>query len=175
MKFSGVILLVIIAVAGYLSWNEVSKKRYAPSNADEALAELQNLKQQTMISPQQSAIAEKLNQQVAVISAYKSASNISTDLIALAPTAPVIKVPVITATKQRYTPYARVMTKRYKDYTVSMIFIAPNNRYAVIDEQFSRVGDVLPDGGKVLEIAENYIKVKRGKTTQKFKMDSSKS
>ncbi|BCN94313.1 hypothetical protein THMIRHAM_20980 [Thiomicrorhabdus immobilis] len=172
MKYSGLVLLLIIAVSVYLSWDEVGSKQYIPSNSDSSLVELQELKSKTLVQTSQKAKASLVNQQVEAIAAYQSAANINTNLIALAPTAPVINKPTVTLPSQRYTPYTRVVVKRYKDYAVSMIFIAPNNRYAVIDDHFSRVGDVLPDGGKVVSIEDSYVEVKRGKKIETFKIRS---
>ena len=172
MKYSGLVLLLIIAVSVYLSWDEAANKQYIPSNSDSSLSELQDLKSKTSVQNSQKAQASVVSQQIEVIAAYQSAANMNTNLIALAPVAPVMKKTTVTLPSQRYIPYTRVAAKSYKNYAISMIFIAPNNRYAVIDDHFSRVGDVLPDGGKVVAIEENYVEVKRGKKIEAFKINS---
>lgn len=172
MKYSGLVLLLMIFVAGYLSWDEVANKKYLPAHSDASLAELQELKSQTTVVANQKAKALAVEQQIKVIAAYQSAANVDTNLIALAPIATEIKKETVSLPIQRYTPYTRSVTKQYKNYSVSMIFIAPNNRYAVIDDRFSRVGDVLPDGGEVVSIEDNYVEVKRGKKVQVFNIRS---
>lgn len=172
MKFSGVILLLLIAVAGYLSWGEASQKRYSPMDSNATIVELDSLKKQTVISSDKNALATKVSQKIQIISTYQSAADMPANLVALRPDTPIVRSSI---DKPKYTPYARVTKKHHKAYIVSMIFIAPNNRYAVIDNHFSREGDVLPDGGTVMEIAESHVKVKRGTITQTFKMESTSS
>jgi len=174
MKFTGVILLLLITVSAYFSWEETDQEKTAFQASDSTIPELNKLKVQANIQSEKVQVADKVNKQLQILATYQAAANMPTNLIALAPTAPVVKAPVVELTKQRYTPYAKPkIIKRYKPYSVSMIFIAPNNRYAVIDERFSKVGDVLPDGGKVIHIEEEFVKVKRGGRIQKFSMTSS--
>ncbi|MDX1352354.1 MAG: hypothetical protein R3254_05025 [Thiomicrorhabdus sp.] len=171
MKYSGLILLLVIAISVYLSWDEATNNSYLPSNSAVALTELQDLKAKTAVQETQTAKAMDVSQQIAIIAAYQSAANINTNLIALAPRAPVLKKSTVSLPTQRYVPYTQVK-KRYKAYAVSMIFIAPNDRYAVIDDRFSKIGDILPDGGKVVAIEESYVEVKRGKKIETFKIRS---
>ena len=172
MKYSGLILLLIIALSVYFSWDGASNKQYFPSNTGSSVAELQQLKSSTLVQTDEKLKAETVQQQIDRISTYKSVAEMNTDLIALAPVAPVIKKSTISLPSQRYAPYKTASVKRYKAYVVSMVFIAPNNRYAVIDNHFSRVGDVLPDGGKLMAIEDNYIEVKRDKKIQVYKVRS---
>ncbi|WP_321325790.1 hypothetical protein [Thiomicrorhabdus sp.] len=173
MKYSGLVLLLIIAASVYLSWDKIENKQYIPSNSETSIAELQDLVSKTSVQASQKAKASTLNHQVDVIAAYhQSAAKIDTNLIALAPTIPVAKTLTVTLPKQRYTPYTRAVPKHYKKYAISMIFIAPNNRYAVVDGHFSRVGDVLPDGGEIVSIEESYVEVKQGKKVRTYKIHS---
>lgn len=173
MKFSGLFLLLLIAVSAYFSWDETSQPRHSSAGADQTLQELNAMKQKAVVDPANEKIAERMNKQLQILAKYQAAANVPTDFIALAPTAPVVKTTTLPTIKQRYTPYAKPkVVKRYKPYAVSMIFIAPNNRYAVIDERFSKIGDVLPDGGKVTQIEEEFVKVKRGGRTETFRMSS---
>lgn len=173
MKFSGLILLLLIAVSAYFSWDETSQPQYASTTVDNTIKELETLKEKAVVKPENEKVANRMSQQLQILATYQAAAKMPTDFIALAPTAPVVKTPTLPTIKQRYTPYAKPkVVKRYKPYAVSMIFIAPNNRYAVIDERFSKIGDVLPDGGKVTQIEEEFVKVKRGGRTETFRMSS---
>jgi len=175
MKFSGLVLLLLIAVSAYFSWDETNQPKYAVQNTNPTEQELAKLKQSVVVDPENQQIATRMNKQLQVLATYQAAANIPTNLIALAPTAPTVKVSTLPVVKQRYIPYAKQKAvKRYKPYAISMIFIAPNNRYAVIDERFSKVGDVLPDGGKVTQIEEGFVKVKRGRKVETFTMRSTR-
>lgn len=48
-----------------------------------------------------------------------------------------------------------------RKYNVSMAFVGPGARYAVIDGQFSHEGDQLPGGGIVLSIEEGKVKLRQ--------------
>lgn len=171
MKFSGIVLLLAIAVSGYFSWDKANEKPYVANNTGSSVQQMQELKRTVSVGEQDLTTAEKINKQIQLVSAYKVTTNSPTTLVALKPDAPAIQLPTASNVKQRFSPYAsKPIRKYYKPYAVSMIFISPNNRYAVIDNQFSKVGDVLSDGGKVTEIEESYVKVMRGKKVQTFKI-----
>lgn len=173
MKYSGLVLLLIIAVSVYLSWDKIGTKQYMTANSTTSIADLQDMVSKTSVQDSQKAKAFSIKHQVDVIAAYnQSAAKIDTNLIALAPIIPAAKHLTVTLPKQRYIPYTKVTPKHYKNYEVSMIFISPNNRYAVVDGHFSRVGDVLPDGGKVVAIEESHVEVKHGKKVRTYKIHS---
>ena len=48
-----------------------------------------------------------------------------------------------------------------RKYSVSMAFVGPDARYAVIDGQFSHEGDQLPGGAVVLLIQEGKVKLRQ--------------
>ncbi len=44
-------------------------------------------------------------------------------------------------------------------YSAKMVFMAPHDRYAVVDGYFTREGDLLPDGGRVVSISQGKVNI----------------
>lgn len=165
MKFSGAFIILTIAIAVYFSWDKINKINHVYADTALVLDEVNSLKDKINISYEKQQLVRELKEQAEVLTADKFELNFSTDIIAIAPVKPVVK-PVVRQTLQKARP-----AKVYKPYVVSMTFITANNRYAVIDGRFSRIGDVLPDGGKVIGIEKDFVKVKRSTSSiQSFKV-----
>lgn len=166
MKYSG-LLILFLALGGVLAnWqlaNSQNQGLYRDNNTQVA-----NLLNQVQVTPQalgnlsdtlkQTLRLRQMNQTpdgglAPVLIDLKPAETIQPKASTTAPSLIEKVVSQVLPVKKKPRPLRK--------YTVSMAFVGPGARYAVIDGQFSHEGDQLPGGGIVLSIEEGKVKLRQ--------------
>ncbi len=166
MKYSGVILLLLLVVAAAYSYDKMSEPPRVLANGtglDERNIRLAIQKAQS-IAEQQPQL-DSLQQRMSVVQKSSNAFEVYTNLISL----PRKEVKIVQPVAEPIRPK---LPTRY-NYTLTMVYIAADDKYAVINGEFSREGGVLSSGAKVLNISKGKVKVVRRGIVQTVKLKGS--
>lgn len=70
-----------------------------------------------------------------------------------------ISLPIVAKTEEQEpvaAPVKRRTPKKFK-YSVTMVYVSPTDKYAVIDGDFAREGETLTNGAKVISISKGTV------------------
>lgn len=167
MKFIGIILLLVVVVSGYASWDTFNTKPLSVNTSDsQSLKQLQDLRAATSVDQTKIKQLASIQQQIQQIQSYQATQVNTQNLVAQVPIVkkvePIVKAPAPKPVLRGYERQ-RVLSQKFPPYELSMIFIAPNNRYAVINERLARVGDKVVGGAEIVDIQPGEVTIKLGK------------
>ncbi len=153
MRYNGLSLLVIILLSAAGIWIMAARLNPAP-NTIESGNTFKTLISRLKVSPADSKKLQAVSSQVDRLLAFRASKSDFTKLIGMPPPVPVSQFVSSTSTQVK-----RPVVLRHK-YLVRMVFVAPADRYAVVDGYFAREGDSLPDGGRIMNIRQGKVQIK---------------
>lgn len=164
MKYSG-LLILFIAIGGILAnWQFAQSSGQGPSG-NTSDSNIAGLLQQVKISPQALADLKSTLVQTQRLRQMNQTPDggSAPQLIDLQPVnPPKVESPTfIDRVVAKVMPTQKKRSRPLRRYKLSMAFVGPGSRYAVIDGQFTHEGDQLPGGGIVMAIQEGKVKVRQ--------------
>lgn len=166
MKYSAFTILTLIAavLAAAWYWSD-GPVRQIPGAYN--VSELAQLTQRITIPSTDQNQLEQAGRQLQGLSSSIFASDESVATAQLieprpAPARPLPPAIVPAVTEQRETGDNEVVAESIPlpGYNVSMIFVGPTARYAVVDGLFRTEGDFMPDGSRVEQISEQGVQLR---------------
>jgi len=164
MKYSGLLILVI-ALGGALANGYLGNTMQGSHFANNS--QVAELLRQVQVTPQAlsdlSATliqTQRLRQMNQTPSGGVMPHLIDLKPAAIAKTEPTPEPSFVERVVEKVIPLKK-KPQPLRKYSVSMAFVGPDARYAVIDGQFSHEGDQLPGGAVVLLIQEGKVKLRQ--------------
>jgi len=167
MKFSGLILIVLMAASLLYNGNKVLELNQRPqayafsAGSNELTPFIQAAQGFSNQSPQIEKLIVMLDQLNKATQANAEYSNL-------------ISLPVVADMEQEpvAAPVKRARVIKY-NYVLTMVFVSPTDKYAVIDGSFAREGETLANGAKVLSISKGSVIVSKQGVRQTVHMTDS--
>lgn len=82
-----------------------------------------------------------------------------------------LAVPQTVEPASQVTAVTPTQQQSQRDYALSMIFVGPEARYAVIDGLFRQEGDRMPDGAKIFAIREQSVELRNSDAIQVLRIN----
>ncbi|HBX37179.1 MAG TPA: hypothetical protein DEG76_07815 [Pseudohongiella sp.] len=160
MKFSAAVVLVLSSLVIFGAFRLFSDDRLASESGPDyaELSEIMQLRDALTIDNQSQSTLRDLQQNVAMLEELSSyPARPVGDLIAVRPTPAVDPDPVIQPAAQIRQVSSPAPSPGATDYTLSMVFIGPGSRFAVVNGMFREEGDRMPGGGTLLRVMEDRV------------------
>jgi hypothetical protein len=167
MKFSGLILIAVMLASMVFNANEVlevnSRRPVLHMQQGESLAPLiQNAQTLSKQAPQLEALIAQLDKINKISNSEPAFANL-------------ISLPVVPEEAVQEPVAGPVVRKRtaHFNYKVTMVYVSPTDKYAVIDGDFAREGETLANGAKVISIAKGQVVLLKQGVRQTVKIKQS--
>ncbi|MFK5986068.1 MAG: hypothetical protein QM479_11670 [Pseudomonadota bacterium] len=166
MKYSGLLLLLIIGLSISYSWQQAARSIKVP-RADNN-AQISNLLEIIKVDENKLLLINQASEKIKELSQKKYPTQQLDNLIAMP-----YATPLESATEnhraidkethsniEKPVKSKTTVTAVY-NYAVSMVFISQTSRYAVVNKKFVREGDNLLGGAKVVSISAGELTIKQ--------------
>lgn len=151
MKYSGLILIVLMAASLFYNGNKILEldnrgQPYPYSAGHDELSTLIKTAQGFAIqSPQ-------LENLIVMTDQFNDAPQLGHEYSNL------ISIPFVTEIPEDAVAAPIIQNRIYEyNYNLTMVFVSPTDKYAVIDGNFAREGEILANGAKVLSISKGAV------------------
>lgn len=165
MKYSAFTILSLVVAVLAVAWYWPDQAiRQTPGTYN--VTELAQLTQRVTVPTSEQGRLERANRQLQGLTSgapVADATVATVQLIEPRPAPARVMPPAIAAPEPEPTVVeneAMIETLSIPDYLVSMIFVGPSARYAVVDGLFRAEGDFMPDGSRVERISEQGVQLK---------------
>jgi hypothetical protein len=152
MRFSGLFILVIalLSMAGIWMMGVRMKPAQNTIQGRDIVALISRFK----VSSAEMEKVQVTASQVDSLIAFRASENDYSELIGVPPQVHVNPLAISTTVETKSSEVLR------HKYLANMVFMAPGDRYAVVDGYFAREGDFLPNGGEVMSISQGKVLIK---------------
>ncbi|MBD3725481.1 MAG: hypothetical protein IE936_00185 [Moraxella osloensis] len=164
MKYLGLFLFAFLSLSLAQSWFVVEDVLAMKPKSHFNVANLEALTAKAVIPNEKKLQLNEYKGYLDIIEFYSGQTQPLETIVAVAPVKRPDPLAAPAVLPQSKPLNAKGISNRVtKQYLVNMIYVAPNNRYANINDYFVSEGDQLPDGTKVLAIEQSRVKLQKGR------------
>ncbi|MDH7942555.1 hypothetical protein QGM61_01870 [Pseudohongiella sp. SYSU M77423] len=168
MKFSAALVLAISALLIYGALQVFSGPQQARSSQPDysELSEIVQLRDAVFIQSQAEATVSELRANLRLLDQYSQITPVEIDnLIAVRPPPVVSPLAGLPRATQVTAERGQEDLLVKPEYRLSMVFVGPGNRFAVVNGMFREEGDRMPEGGILQSIGEDRVVIENSGET----------